>query len=492
MKKIILSTLIPLCIAGCSSSSEKKSVQPLESEQTSVFTSSDKNLENAYNWAKKMALSYAHDGNDPVGCWYEAALPQREAFCMRDVSHQSVGAHILGLAKHNKNMFTRFAENISEGKDWCTYWEINRYNKPAPADYTNDTEFWYNLNANFDVMQACMKMYEWTGDTDYLTDSCFTYFYDKSINEYVQRWKLEPKNIMNRPRFMNQPEDFNPNNNFHTCRGLPSYVENFRGLTVGVDLLATMYAGFNAYARIAMLSGNLQKAQDAQGKAKAYQAILENQWWSEENSYYHTFWTEDRTFHRGEGVPFILWFNATDNPEHIRASVSDILQKEWNVENMSAFPMLFYRLGYFDEAYRFLVDLPQMNRSEYPEVSYGIVEGTVCGTMGILASAQCSSITTCSRLPEGVQEAEVKNVPVFDGYITVRHQGRQLTEIENNTPNGLTWEAAFIGEYPHIRVGDQIHSTVISQDIYGHSISTCTVALPAGSSMSAQVITALN
>lgn len=66
MKKIILSTLIPLCIAGCSSSSEKKSVQPLESEQTSVFTSSDKNLENAYNWAKKMALSYAHDGNDPA------------------------------------------------------------------------------------------------------------------------------------------------------------------------------------------------------------------------------------------------------------------------------------------------------------------------------------------------------------------------------------------------------------------------------------------
>lgn len=57
-----------------------------------------------------MALSYVHDGSDPVGYWYEAALPQREAFCMRDVSHQSVGAQILGLAEHNKNMFGKFAK----------------------------------------------------------------------------------------------------------------------------------------------------------------------------------------------------------------------------------------------------------------------------------------------------------------------------------------------------------------------------------------------
>lgn len=45
-----------------------------------------------------MVLSYAHDGTDSVGYWYEAALPQRETFCMRDVSHQSVGAQILGLS----------------------------------------------------------------------------------------------------------------------------------------------------------------------------------------------------------------------------------------------------------------------------------------------------------------------------------------------------------------------------------------------------------
>lgn len=207
MKKAILLGVTALCMAGCSSSSKEDAIQRLPSDQVSVFTSSDKQLENAYNWAKKMALSYAHDHSDPVGYWYEAALPQREAFCMRDVSHQSVGAQILGLTAHNKNMFTRFVENISEEKDWCTYWEINRYNKPAPADYTNDKEFWYNLNANFDVMQACLKMYQWTGDAGYLTDPLFTNFYEKSVNEYVHRWALEPEKIMDRPPYMNQPEE---------------------------------------------------------------------------------------------------------------------------------------------------------------------------------------------------------------------------------------------------------------------------------------------
>ena len=119
--------------------------------QEMSFSSSDKDLEQTFYWAKKMALSYAHDGSDPVGHWYEAALPGRNAFCMRDASHQSIAAEILGLSKHNFNMMQKFARNISESKDYCTHWEIDKDDKPCPADYVNDANFWYNLNANFDV-----------------------------------------------------------------------------------------------------------------------------------------------------------------------------------------------------------------------------------------------------------------------------------------------------------------------------------------------------
>jgi hypothetical protein len=96
----------------------------LAQEKGVVFSSSDKDLERAFIWAKKMALHYKGKTGDPVGPWYESALPPRDAFCMRDVSHQCIGAEILGLKRENNNMFNLFAGNISASKNWCSYWEI--------------------------------------------------------------------------------------------------------------------------------------------------------------------------------------------------------------------------------------------------------------------------------------------------------------------------------------------------------------------------------
>src|SRR5215216_4449352 len=102
-----------------------------------TLTSSDTNLVAGFNWAQSQALAYVFKG-DPVGDWYEAALPAREAFCMRDTAHQSTGAQVLGLAHYTRNMLRRFAEHISASRDWCTYWEIDRRNLPCPADYRDD------------------------------------------------------------------------------------------------------------------------------------------------------------------------------------------------------------------------------------------------------------------------------------------------------------------------------------------------------------------
>ena len=62
------------------------------------FSSSDTALQTAFYRAKEMALSYKGNSTDPVGPWYEAALPSRNAFCIRDVSHQSIAAEVLGLS----------------------------------------------------------------------------------------------------------------------------------------------------------------------------------------------------------------------------------------------------------------------------------------------------------------------------------------------------------------------------------------------------------
>lgn len=88
-----------------------------------------------------------------LGPWYEAGFAESQAFCMRDVSHQCIGEELNGHGRQNANMMGKFVENISESKDYCTYWEIDKNNLPAPADYVSDQDFWYNLNANFDVMK---------------------------------------------------------------------------------------------------------------------------------------------------------------------------------------------------------------------------------------------------------------------------------------------------------------------------------------------------
>jgi hypothetical protein len=110
-----------------------------------TFTSDDAALVKGFEWARKQAMAYVNRGNDPVGHWFEAALPGRSAFCMRDVSHQLVGAQMLGLADINKNLLTKFVSAVAESRDWCGYWEIDKWNRPAPVDYKNDQDFWYNL-----------------------------------------------------------------------------------------------------------------------------------------------------------------------------------------------------------------------------------------------------------------------------------------------------------------------------------------------------------
>lgn len=469
-----------LLIAGIESGCqvEASPVVPLvQSESPLLFSSSDKALEKTFRWAKGMALSYAHNNNDPVGAWYEAALPQREAFCMRDVSHQAVGAHLLGLAKHNRNMMFRFAQNISQAKDWCSYWEINRYNLPAPADYTNDKEFWYNLNANFDVVQACLKLYQWTGDTTYLNDPVFVNFYRKSMNEYARHWQLEPDKIMNRPQYMHQPQPFDPKNNFHTCRGLASYVENFRGLAVGVDLIATLYAGYCAYSTLATLNGENAIARQAAQTAGGYRELLESCWWNPAKSTYHTFWTADKTFHSGEGEPFILWFGATEHPERIRGTVKSILAKEWNVENLSAFPTLLYRLQYAKEAYAKLIALPHLPRAEYPEVSYGAIEGIVGGVMGIGAEASERRIYTLPQLPKNDDWAEVTDVPVFEGVISVRHTGNKASQLTNHTGGTVKWQASFKGKYATLFMNNRPYAASEYTDELGNTVSYLSVEL---------------
>lgn len=477
-------TVLSLLFLNCASGglgAENPNLEQLELPQKNeiaLFTSSDSDLTKSYAWARKTALAYAHDAStDPVGPWYEAALPQREAFCMRDVAHQTVGGQILGLSKQNKNMMFCFANNMTENKDWCSYWEIDRHKNPCPADYRNDREFWYVLNANFDVIQACLKLYKWSGDDDYLTNRVLLDFYEKSLGEYVVRWVLEPENLMTRPRYMNSPPNFNPNDPFHYNRGLASYAENVAGITMSADLIATIYAGYKAYAEICRIQGDDLKSAQYAVQAEKYKDILNEKWWGD--GFFHTHWIDGKRFYGDtEGLTYLVWFDAVDDPRRIKAVLENsLLSRRWNIENTSHFPLLAYRYNYEAEASELLKKFPDLERSEYPEASYGVVEGFVSGMMGITPDADKRRVATCSHLCDATDWAKIANVPLFNGFVTVKHTGKVATEFLNNSDEKIVWRATFAGVHGSIRVNEEELAATVFEDRMGACFSYVDVEL---------------
>ena len=491
-----------LLVLNSSAGMEKSPIPP---QSEIVFQSSNAELNKAFEWAKQQALAYVFEG-DPVGPWYEAALPGREAFCMRDVSHQSMGAHVLGLARHTRNMLMKFAENISESKDWCSYWEINRYDLPAPVDYVDDVQFWYNLPANFDVLDCCYRMYLWSGDRTYIEHPAFLNFYERTVNDYVERWDLGLDRIMTRQRIMNTRGRPDPNNRFQTNRGIPSYDEGGTDFTVALDQLAIQYAGYLAYARIQQHRGESEEADKFVAIAEDLKSLLNDKWWDGENKrYYSHSDTEYRLVQRGysRAVPYYGAFDDGTKTNAVLDGLVGTLNETpppMNVEGRSHLPQIFYRYGRPESAYEVLLSLTRDERREYPEVSFTVVGSFVTGLMGIEIEARPPTealvwghhvdqfVTTLPQLTEKTEWAELEHVSVRSNDISVRHEGTNKTTLTNNRGPSFLWKARFSGSYETLLVnGKSVKATEDELFSGGPKISWVRVTMGAGEAMTVEI-----
>lgn len=434
------------------------------------FISSDTSLNSAFIWAKKQALFYRGNSEDPVGPWYEAALPARYAFCMRDASHQCIGAEILGLNRENKNMFTKFAANISESKKWCSYWEINKFNKPAPADYRNDDDFWYNLNANFDVVYAVWRLYNWTGDKTYLNDPVFINFFDKSLNEYVRKWKLEADSLLSREKTLNVNTE--QLRRFRQGYGLPSYAEGVPNIAMSTDLISAIYQGYISYSKILQTTGRSQESRLYTEKAEKYIELLNSKWWDSSANLFNTWYTYDGKFGKGEGEAYFLWFDILKDDSKIKATVENLISKTWNVENTSYFPYLLYKFGYDEYAYKYLLFCsdPGTKRREYPEVSFGVIDGIVQGFMGITPDAVNGTISTIFRSKD-MGTATISNLPILNTSIDISHINGTRSVIRNNGNQPVKWKAGFKGIHKSGFIGKKRTAVQLGKEINGDSVS---------------------
>ena len=458
-----------------------------------ILSSADESLVEVFNWAVQTSQGYAGSDNDPVGPWYEAALPNRSAFCMRDLSHQCIGEQINGHGKHNLNMMTRFMENISESKDWCTYWEINKDNLPAPVDYTSDDDFWYNLNANFDVLDACYRLYLWTGDETYISDPRFERFRELSLNEYVDRWQLQPDKIMQRPSQMNVKETQSANSRFRGRRGIPSYEESTRGIRVSADLIACIYRGFMSSSQVYKIKGNDVLAEKYANRAKSYLQLYDSIWWNDQVQYYYSIfmdndtWMDDQKY-TGNGH-YVIWYGLVQKPERITA----ILERHSAVENhiieiMSYCPMLYYRYGMHDAAYRTFTQIFSNNRRDYPEASSGVIEGMVSGLIGIQPNAAENVIATLPRLTETTTWVAIENVPTFVGAVSVLHESNSKSAFANKSDKEVLWRATFSGKSEFIQHRGKNLTAQHFTDAIGNEFSYTDIVSAPGSLEYAEVL----
>ncbi len=442
--------VLTISIFSCKSSPEKLATT---NKGVLSLNASNKALVEAFDWAKNRALLFAHDNTDPVGYWYEAALPNREAFCMRDVSHQAIGAEILGLGQHNYNMFLKFAQNISKEKDYCTFWEINRYDKPAPVDYETDADFWYNLPANFDVTFSANRLYKWTGNKDYLVQPDLVNFYELSLNEYLDHWDLGAKEVTNRNRAMHLEEG---KSRFGDKRGIPTYNEGGRGATLlGIDMTASIIAAYKAYAEMLIQRDEPAKAKEYKVKAQEEQAFLDDFWWDVEKQAFRSILYEDGAFDYfmvGKDQAFLhylYYFEAISNDEKFKSIVDEYAANypKLIVELKSYLPIIFYENGLSELANQMIIDLCSVDnkRRDYPENSFTVIEHLTRGLMGINVEAATTTFSTFPRLEKEENWVEMQNIPLLSNLVTVKHFGNTKTIATNVSGGTIKWSASLPG-----------------------------------------------
>jgi hypothetical protein len=450
------------------------------------FDSSDGKLVDGFHWAKRQALAYARtDGS--IGPWYEAALPGRNAFCMRDVSHQSTGAQFLGLGPRTLNMLRRFAVSISASKKWCSWWEITRDNLPPAVDYNNDHDFWYDLPANFDVLDACYRQWLWTRDGGYL-DEVFLNYYRHTVTDYVEAWDRDHDGL---------PEHLPDAGHM----GIATYDEDLQNqILVGSDLIAAQYAAFRDYAAIERSRNELEAAQEFEQKAGQLHSLYNGRWWDAAQNRYFSATGEDGKLDAGmkEGggrctLELPLYYGLTASGPKTRASL-DILEQRLQadlhsprgasagVEGRSYMPDIFYKYGRSRAGYSALTALmdPALKRREYPEVSYTVIGNLGTGLMGICPLPREQTIETLPQLTDETEWAVLHHVPAGKNVISVRHARNNETALTNEDGPAVVWRAAFPGRFRALHSNGKEVSGTTARRGEATPETSCTVYVPPG------------
>lgn len=392
-------------------------------------------LTDSFEWASKRALEWVQTGSAPgVMPSYWAGLTDRPMFYSRDLAHQMLGAHLLGLDVENLAMLQHFAVSATARRRWYPLWAFTFDGEPAGIDYRSDDDFVREIPAPFELVEKAVEQFLWTGDRRYLQGSPMARFIRATMTDFVAAHDPLSSGVAG--------ED----GTGEIFRGTASYneVERPPHLIVAADGIASQWAAHRALAGVSSVLQENQEPGWHARRAAELSEVFESHWWLDAEDHYTAGFTTSGSV-AGFGLES-TWFPAVKgligDPEraakHLDFLTSSLKQTPpANIEAMTYLPEAYFAYGQDQEALKWITFLGD-SQDDYPEVSYTHVAHIVAGLAGVTPHND-GVLVTRPRIPAG-EWIEISGIRVGDSMISIRYDGRETSELRVLTGPAVAWK----------------------------------------------------
>ncbi|MFJ1754716.1 NPCBM/NEW2 domain-containing protein [Kitasatospora sp. NPDC088134] len=460
------------------------------------INSPNSTLNDGFNWGKDRALGMAfYPGNPMMGhepeWWrlqnadhstvqpgYWGAYTSRESYYNRDISHQSDGAHVLGLDAQTYSMMKTFAADASApGQNGWPLWA----HSPTGAMYYIDGTGFRELPSPFNLMAKAYKQYQWTGNADWINDPTLSAYYDSTMGPFLASHEVswnDANPAAEQPVAKKQ-------NGEYTATFFEFPNEN---LVSAGDSLGYQYQSMVAYAAILKAKGDSAGSATWTGRAERLRAYFEANWFdSANNRYYRGKDAAGNGYSSwGHEASFLMMLTGLGDHGPRTSSYLDFIaanDNDLNVEATSYLPETFYQYNRSAEGWSWLKKL-LTGRDSYPEISFLAVSSVVDGMMGVQPDAPNGKVATVSRLTADTPYVELDHLKVGGNDLKLKHNGTTASTLTNNSGGSITWEAQFYGTPSRITVNG-VAQTPQTKTLYGQTVSYVSVPVAPGATVTA-------
>ncbi|WP_435059606.1 NPCBM/NEW2 domain-containing protein [Streptomyces sp. bgisy060] len=477
---------------------DRITVQEHVGAPTSTLTIDSPNatLNDGFNWGKNRALAMAfYPGNPMMGhepeWWrlknsahptvepgYWGAYTNRESYYNRDVSHQSDGAHALGLDAETFHMMRTFADDADDpGQKGWPLWAHSSHGAMYYVDGTGFRE----LPSPFNVMAKAYKQYQWTGNSDWINDPTLSAYYDSTMGPFLTDHEVTWN-------------DANPADEQPVAKKQPGeYSATFfefanENLVSAADSLGYQYQSMLAYAEILKARGDGSGSAKWADRARRVRDHFEAKWWDAPNDRYIRGKDADGKGYSswGHEASFLMMLTGLGDHGPRTSGYLDFIaanDDDLNVEATSYLPEMYYQYNRSAEGWAWLKKL-MTGKNNYPEISFLAVGNTIDGMMGVQPDAPHDRVATVSRLTSETPWVEIDHLAVGDNDLKLKHVGTTSSTLTNNSGGTVDWEAQFYGTHATIKVNGT-EQPARTKRLYGQTVSYVTVPLASGASVTA-------